>query len=120
MYERVGMGWSNWRDSPGDSCDQVPDGQQRCFRTTAVNGQPNEQSFARSQGCVLRGDQCSTSDGNPGNVWCCPPGWPIGPGAPPLEPRESPPVASSMMQALPWVVGLAAVGLGFWYWKKGR
>lgn len=130
MYEQTtGMGFTNWRTSPGDPCSQVSGGQQRCFRTTTVDGHLPEQDFARVQGCVPRGEACSTSYGNPGLVWCCPPGWPLQPGSPPLDPGEQPPeapiVSPAMMQMLPWlaVAGAAvagAAGFGFWYWQRGR
>jgi hypothetical protein len=124
MYERSGLGWSNWRSSPGDPCDAMPNGQQRCFRTTTVDGQPPEQAFAAAQGCVRQGTQCSTTAGNPGLVWCCPPGWPIGPGGPPIEPGEQPPrpplISPAMMRYLPWVVAAVGGAGAIWYWQKKK
>jgi hypothetical protein len=123
MYERSGMGFTNWRSSPGDPCSEVSNGQQRCFRTTTVDGRPPEQDFAAANGCVSRREVCSTSYGNPGIVWCCPPGWPLQPGSPPLEPGEEPPAASgqgsSLITAAVPALGLAALAAaGYFYWKS--
>jgi hypothetical protein len=78
MYEA--LGWSDVRG--GGTCNEVPDGEQRCFRNTAVTGPDgidygSEEPFARRQGCVPSGEDCHTSPAqNPGKIWCCPPGWP--------------------------------------------
>lgn len=136
MYEfdASGLGFTNWRTSPGDPCSEVSGGQQRCFRTTTVAGDcpqhggqcPPEQEFAAAQGCISRREPCSTSAGNPGIVWCCPPGWPLQPGSPPLGPGERPPqapvVPASVARYAPWVVAVAAAGGALWYYmrQKGR
>lgn len=126
MYEfdTRGLGFTNWRTSPGDPCSEVRNGQQRCFRTTTVDGQPPEQEFAAAQGCLSRQEPCSTSAGNPGIVWCCPPGWPLQPGSPPLEPGEAPPPSTGGMNVTTIaaaVVGAAALGVaGYFFWKSRR
>ena len=124
-YNATGLGFTNWRTSPGDPCSEISGGQQRCFRTTEVNGQAAEQEFAAVQGCLSRQEPCNTSYGNPCIVWCCPPGWPLQPGSPPLEPGERPPEqpteASSLLRVVAPVVGVAALGAaGFFYWKSRR
>lgn len=130
MYQEAGLGFTNWRTSPGDTCDQLMGGQQRCFRTTTVPGDcpahggqcPPEQNFARAQGCVPRGERCSTSYGHPGLVWCCPPGWPLQPGSPSLEPGEQPPrpplISPAMMRYLPWLIAAAGATGAIWYWQR--
>jgi len=99
MYEA--LGWSDVRGH--GTCTEVPNGEQRCFRTEEVHDPedgtvyPPEQNFAIRQGCVKcvsrSGDAgCFTSPAqNPGNIWCCPPKWPRAPGAPDLLPGEFPP-----------------------------
>ena len=126
MYQRVGMGWS---DLPGaQRCDLVPNGEQRCFRTTTVDGRPPEQNFAASSGCLPLDVDCQTSPaGNPGLTWCCPPGWPIPPGAPPQEPGEMPPEPPMMSRARVFarrnkaMLGLTALaigGVGYFFWRR--
>jgi len=86
MYE-YGLGWSDVPANP--PCPQVTDGTQKCFL-------PDEEKFAVAQGCATHGALCTTTDGNRGTVFCCPPGWPRPPGAttpegvkPPLSPDAS-------------------------------
>jgi len=122
MYEMAtsGLGWTNLPGNP--TCPDYPGYEQRCFRTTTVDGSPPEQDFAAAQGCVANNTPCSTTSNNPGNVWCCPPGWPRPPGSPPLQPGESPPAPPAAPGVARWfqqsvrqwwfwtgAVGLAAV-----------
>lgn len=88
MYEA--LGWSDVRG--GGTCTEVPNGEQRCFRTGTDRGYGPEQAFAARQGCVRSGADCLTSPAQyQGNIWCCPEGWPREPGAGPLLPGEFPP-----------------------------
>lgn len=95
MYEAA-LGWSDVRG--GGTCTEVPNGEQRCFRTETVRGPDGtpygpEEAFAKRQGCVRSGTSCLTSPAqNPGAIYCCPPGWPRAPGDtrpgfPPAPPR---------------------------------
>lgn len=96
-----GLGWTNVVGST--TCNEVPEGQPRCFRTTTVDGSPPEEDFARNQGCLPldSGADCETSPyGNPGKQWCCPTGWPREPGAGPLQPGEFPPAPPGLMSKL--------------------
>lgn len=100
MYEQA-LGWSDVRG--GGTCTEVPNGEQRCFRTERFEGPDgtiygHEQTFAARQGCLPSGENCLTSPSqNPGNIWCCPPDWPRSPGAGPLRPGEAPPAPPGLM-----------------------
>jgi len=123
MYEA--LGWTNVRG--GSTCIEVPDGEQRCFRTTTVQGPDGtpygpEQTFAMKQGCVQSGASCMTSPyQNPGNIWCCPPGWPRSPGAGPLRPGEAPPAPPGLQNKFTfysqywwfWAIALATPVVGY-------
>lgn len=69
----MGLGWSEvpwyWRSLT--ACLFHEHGRQICFTNT-----PQDLSAARASGCtrVTRADarSCTTTDGNAGNVWCCP------------------------------------------------
>lgn len=126
--QMYGLGWSDVVGHP--TCPDYPGYEQRCFRTTTVDGQPPEQDFARAQGCAPIGQPCSTSPaGNPGLVWCCPPGWPRPPGSAPLEPGQTPPappappgvgrwLQQSSSQWWFWVGALGLAGLAFFGYKE--
>jgi len=95
------------------TCDEVPDGEQFCFRTTTVDGQAPEQVFARNQGCLplSSGARCETTPyGNPGLKWCCPPGWPRSSGAGPLRAGEFPPAPPGLGNKLRFYVQY------WWFW----
>ena len=106
-----GLGFT--RVAGGTPCDEVPEGEPFCFRTTTVDGNPPEQRFARNQGCLplSSGANCNTSPyGNPGSQWCCPPGWPREPGAGPLQPGEFPPAPPGIMNKIQFW------GQYWWFW----
>jgi hypothetical protein len=84
MYEHSAMGWSPVYETPTNDqrvqklCLEYPQGRQYCFTE-------NERQFAHGRACEQIGWPCSTADNNPGDVWCCPPGFPdfsVGPAAP--------------------------------------
>ena len=105
-----GLGWTRIEDRP--TCDEVPSGQQFCFRAQTVDGNPPEQIFAQNQGCLpLRtGARCETSSENEGLKWCCPPGWPREPGSEPLHPGQFPPSPPGVMNKIKFW------GQYWWFW----
>jgi len=124
---RSGLGFSDVVGHP--TCPDYPGYQQRCFTTVAVNGQPDEQNYARSQGCVAINTPCTTSPGgNQGSVWCCAPGWPHTPvpgEIPPTPPTPPPPPGFQTWIRQWWFWGLvggagAAAFFGWKLWQQSR